>query len=737
MANPYATAFKIGVSIGLEIWDRTRPDPLDAINAQLSTLVANSVALLEGIETVQATLVTTELSERESTIKQALFQLRDAQTNGDKAIAENAAQNALDLSLDALTDLTTLTNNTTAGQVARAAIVPLLFSALATRLLIIKELQDGATATHLGDALNDALAAIEATKGDIYREFEEDIITYVDSGQPVFDGSFHYTVTLHFISASDPTIISDPITVSMNLADGVDIGLIGVAGPGPRDTAKFLEWGQNNGVNFYTPIYPLRVADFEAAGRPEMLDFLDEVDYLTSGTWHLGASENDVLTSDQVFWYSSPDTLDGRDGNDSLTGSGGQDLLRGGAGKDRLFGMGEDDTLRGGEGNDDLDGGARNDLIDGGAGTDRAIFSGSDAATVDLSLTGAQDTGYGLDTLISIENVTSGSGNDRLTGNALANNLISGGGKDMLAGRGGNDVLTGGFGTDRIDGGGGNDRAVFSGAAAAKVNLSLTGAQDTGYGMDTLISIENVTSDSGNDRLTGNALANSLISGGGKDKLSGGGGNDILLGGSGNDVLIGGGGNDRIDGGTGTDRAVFFGTIAVKVDLTKTGTQGTGYGKDKLISIENVTSDSGNDILTGNALANSLISGGGKDKLSGGGGNDRLVGGSGNDLLNGGGGNDRLVGGAGRDSLKGGNGNDNLTGGGGGDIFVFTKSSGKDTIIDFGGNDSIRIESGANKVGDLKFTDTTAGLLIEFGTTDIFLKGLDRADISSSDFDFV
>ena len=37
---------------------------------------------------------------------------------------------------------------------------------------------------------------------------------------------------------------------------------------------------------------------------------------------------------------------------------------------------------------------------------------------------------------------------------------------------------------------------------------------------------------------------------------------------------------------------------------------------------------------------------------------------------------------------------------------------------------------------DLDFTDTKAGLKIEFGKVDIFLEDLDRNDISSSDFDF-
>ena len=52
--------------------------------------------------------------------------------------------------------------------------------------------------------------------------------------------------------------------------------------------------------------------------------------------------------------------------------------------------------------------------------------------------------GVAEDTIRNIENVTGGSGNDTLTGDALANNFIGGAGTDLLKGAGGNDVLDGG-----------------------------------------------------------------------------------------------------------------------------------------------------------------------------------------------------------------------------------------------------------------------------------------------------
>ncbi len=65
--------------------------------------------------------------------------------------------------------------------------------------------------------------------------------------------------------------------------------------------------------------------------------------------------------------------------------------------------------------------------------------------------------------------------------------------------------------------------------------------------------IENAVGGSGNDVLTGNAVAN---------RLDGGSGNDQLLGGAGDDTLVGGTGDDTLTGGEGTDTAVFAGTFA-------------------------------------------------------------------------------------------------------------------------------------------------------------------------------
>lgn len=250
--------------------------------------------------------------------------------------------------------------------------------------------------------------------------------------------------------------------------------------------------------------------------------------------------------------------LTGTDGADLLDGKGGNDSLQGRSGQDSLFGGAGDDHLT-------LDLG--NDLIDGGTGTDWLDITGSVGATVDLTLTGAQATGLGSDTIRGIENVSGGAGADRVLGNDAANQLSGNDGADTLIGRGGNDLLNGGAGDDGLtgglgndslsggegrdrlqldggddvmDGGNGVDTLFYNGSAAITVNLSLVGAQATGSGTDTIRNVENVSGGSGADRLIGNGLANLLAGNGGADTLAGGAGGDTLVGGAGRDVMAGG-----------------------------------------------------------------------------------------------------------------------------------------------------------------------------------------------------
>ena len=438
----------------------------------------------------------------------------------------------------------------------------------------------------------------------------------------------------------------------------------------------------------------------------------------------IGGAGNDIIVGNADANYLSGgagnDTIKGQFGNDALNGGIGNDSLSGGAGTDTVdysdstsavkvnlttmksSGAGNDvlsnvENIVGGAGNDVLvgsagpnviDGGAGDDNIDGAAGTDTLSFAGFNGP-VTASLAQKKAHGNGADTMVRIENLLGGNGDDSLMGDATAN---------LLSGGLGDDVLFGGLGNDVFVGGDGIDTASFADSSKPVVASLLTG-KATGAGSDTMASIENLIGGSGKDTLAGDALAN---------RIDGGAGNDVLVGGAGDDVLVGGLGDDSLNGGDGTDVADFSGlTSAVRANLA-TGKASGPAGNDTLSNLEGLTGGSGNDLLIGNDSANTLIGNGGDDNLSGAGGDDVLSGGYGKDLLVGGSGNDTVsyastslaitasltagtATGMGSDTL---NGVENLTGGDGPDSL--TGDSSTNVLIGSGGADTLLGGDGAD-----------------------------------------
>ncbi|MCU0523739.1 MAG: S8 family serine peptidase [Elainella sp. Prado103] len=208
----------------------------------------------------------------------------------------------------------------------------------------------------------------------------------------------------------------------------------------------------------------------------------------------------------------------------------------------------------------------------------------------------------------------------------------------------------------------------------------------TGFAFDSLSVIGDpvINGTPGNDVLVG-GVGNDTINGlGGNDNLNGGFGDDNLFGGAGNDLLDGDFGFDLLNGGAGNDTttyAFYFGSINANLATGVVSFPGGGFLTDTLVSIENLVGAAGNDVITGNGVANTL---------SGNTGDDRISGGNGNDILNGDSGIDRL---------NGGSGNDILTGGTENDRFIFSSSVpftitviGLDTITDFVTGDKIVLD---------------------------------------------
>ena len=165
----------------------------------------------------------------------------------------------------------------------------------------------------------------------------------------------------------------------------------------------------------------------------------------------------------------------------------------------------------------------------------------------------------------NVENLTlTGTGAIKATGNA-GNNIITGNSaNNTLAGLNGNDtyffVAKTALGTDTIieTTTGGIDTLGFTGTTTAiNVNLGVSTLQTVNSNLKLILSannvIENATGGTGNDRITGNILNNTLNGGDGNDQLQGLEGNDSLWGGAGNDILSGGSGDDSLWGGAGND----------------------------------------------------------------------------------------------------------------------------------------------------------------------------------------
>ena len=420
-----------------------------------------------------------------------------------------------------------------------------------------------------------------------------------------------------------------------------------------------------------------------------------------------GSPQGDTLEGD-----GADNTIVGGGGDDQISGQDGQDDLDGGAQDDDLFGGDEADTLDGGAGDDTLAGAGGEDQLIGGSGTgDTADYSGA-AGSVEASLsdgeTSVDGDGKSDPLLTGIENLTGSPQSDALEGDGTKNVISGGGGGDEISGQGGSDTLEGGADADTLQGGDGddtltggpgtdtadyspsatpitvdtsankvsdnftdtladviesfrgsnlNDRFVgtearveiFNGRggtdavdyadAPAGVTLDLgagSASDDGGGSVDTLVSIEDATGSAQADSITGSSAANALF---------GLAGDDTLAGAAGQDELSGGGGS-----GDTADYSVAVGKVEASLADGEASTDGHGSSDPVIIGIENLTGSPQEDILEGDAAANTLEGGAGDDQIAGDSGIDTLNGGPDSDTLDGGDGDDTLTGGPGTDT---------------------------------------------------------------------------------------
>jgi len=549
-------------------------------------------------------------------------------------------------------------------------------------------------------------------------------------------------------SGSNDTLTGDNLANSINGGNGDDIieGLGGsdkLDGGIGNDTVSYARSGDSVTVS-------LSVAGLQTSRGDASGDTLSNFENI------LGSDFDDTLTGN-----GSGNILTGGAGNDILIGLGGADRLDGGADSDtvsyiastsgvtvdltagtgiggdaqgdtlisienvigsgladRLTGTTDANTITGGVGNDVLIGKGGADTLDGGADIDTADFSFSTTA-ISMNLTTRSGTGGdgATVTLLNIENLTGGSGNDTLTGDTGVNVLIGNDGDDTLIGGAGADVLTGGLGI--------NTASYTSAGGAVSVNLNtaaivndagVTVAAGSGKGDDaegdTLSGIRNLIGSGYNDFLVANSLGSTL---------DGGLGNDVLVSNAGADNLVGGGGVDTAN--------YSLSNAAVTVDLYN-GTNSGGYAAgDTLTNVQNLVGSSSNDILTGDDNVNTINGGNGDDVIEGRGGADKLDGGAGtNDTVSYENSTDLVTvnlslataqvsrGDASGDTLtnfeniRGSGYDDTLTGNASAN--KLTGGAGNDTLIGLGGADTL---DGGADIDTASYAASTAGVTVNLG----------------------
>ena len=347
---------------------------------------------------------------------------------------------------------------------------------------------------------------------------------------------------------------------------------------------------------------------------------VNDIDYRTGADYSNNTSTQAVTVNLHTGVVS-----DGLGGTDTLKwvsvalGGAGDDSFIGGSltrGANGLFW----EMFRGNGGNDTMDG--ANQWSDGDdASSDRADYSNNSSAqaiSVNMVTGKVSDGQGGTDTLIDIDQVWGGAGNDSFLGGA------------------GNETFDGGAGSDTIDGGGGSNRVSYQqstsgvivniGSASISVDTSLyavtgmTGTQtvaagtanDGMGGTDVLRNMNNVWGSDYNDYLRGADMV------GARSLLAGFGGNNYLVGGAGIGIADYG----SLPPSFGV--TVFVASLVPDANGKVTVNNGLG-GVDTLINIKGIAGTHGADSLTGGAGDEYFRGNGGDDTIDGGAGNDWVL----------------------------------------------------------------------------------------------------------------
>lgn len=365
-----------------------------------------------------------------------------------------------------------------------------------------------------------------------------DDVFYVDANDAIGPAGYYTYPDQYFFGGSGSDTISYVLSdkgIIANLGSGIAHRML----DGQVQSTHHLSSIENlTGSNFADTIYGSDGANLlRGGGSGDILYGFDGDDHL----W--GDIGNDTVDGgdgdDTVDGGTGNDALSGGDGADTVIGGDGADSLEGGAQNDVLNGGAHNDTMLGDSGDDRLEGGSGNDTMDGGSGTDTVVYTGAGAVTVSL-FTGTASGAWGSDTLIGIERVETGNGNDIVYGTTGSNRVDVGGGNDVVFAFDGHDVVYAGSGNDTVYGYEGID-LVYGGTGD---DILWGGSEgDTLHG------------ENGADRLNGEEGGDSLFGEAGADWIRGGDGLDLISGGFDADVIKWGAGDSGADTITGFDVA--------------------------------------------------------------------------------------------------------------------------------------------------------------------------------------
>lgn len=515
---------------------------------------------------------------------------------------------------------------------------------------------------------------------------------------------------------------------------GIDIGDVrmqrsGTSGaPGNDLIIQVMQTDPDTGVESFSGTQ-LTVKDWfsNPFKRVEWLKFADgnEIRIGDVTSFIVGGSGDDVLIgtdgndfvyggagNDRLFLLGGDDIGNGASGNDMVAGDAGRDLLIGGTGSDTLIGGAGADAISGDAGSDDLYGGADRDILSGGrgdgdivvggAGDDTFKFSRGDGRdiyfdeyanywSVVWSSTGDWNTAAGF-SYDPATGVVAGPGGailrqnfgtaekpdfqwvgrfdyDAATGTLKVFNppagaaITANAGVDTIEFAPGinlQDVILRRSGDDLVMAVSKDDLEVAnlgtvtdsvtikdwykSPGQIEKLAFYATGVLDIGPGTTNLVAGTDGADGTLTTPLAGSSVADWITAGAGDDVVAGGSGNDIIAGNSGSDtlrgesgddVLYGGTGNDILDGGSGKDILVGGSGIdtasyasaasAVRVRLSAQSNNLGDAAGDEYDSIENVIGGAAADDIGGDEGDNELDGGSGADLLMGGAGDDTYI----------------------------------------------------------------------------------------------------------------